>query len=147
MAGWRGPRRPFSREGAHIPALYTNKGLYSQEYPLTDAVSSRALASSMSSLLIASSTTRIHLLCCSTAHVVRSHLCSYLSVAVYKSGMKSTSLKATYHLHIAMSFQKTLQLKNGTTITIPQIGLGTWLSGSHEVEHAVRQRVRAYSHT
>jgi len=36
-----------------------------------------------------------------------------------------------------MSFQKTIQLNNG--MTIPQIGLGTWLSKPHEVENAVCQ--------
>jgi hypothetical protein len=35
-----------------------------------------------------------------------------------------------------MSLRKVLQLNND--ITIPQIGLGTWLSKPHEVENAVR---------
>src|ERR1019366_8756987 len=43
-----------------------------------------------------------------------------------------------------MSLRKTLQLQNG--ITIPQIGLGTWLSKPLEVENAVRRRVHAYAH-
>ncbi|KAH8994550.1 Aldo/keto reductase, partial [Lactarius akahatsu] len=44
-----------------------------------------------------------------------------------------------------MSFRKTLQLNNGKTI--PQIGLGTWLSGPHEVENAVVWAVEAgYRH-
>ncbi|KAH9022446.1 Aldo/keto reductase [Lactarius hengduanensis] len=44
-----------------------------------------------------------------------------------------------------MSFRKTLQLTNGKTI--PQIGLGTWLSGPHEVENAVVWAVEAgYRH-
>ncbi|KAI9465376.1 Aldo/keto reductase [Lactarius psammicola] len=44
-----------------------------------------------------------------------------------------------------MSFRKTLQLNNGKSI--PQIGLGTWLSGPHEVENAVVWAVEAgYRH-
>ncbi|KAH8980752.1 Aldo/keto reductase [Lactarius hatsudake] len=44
-----------------------------------------------------------------------------------------------------MSFRKTLQLNNGKII--PQIGLGTWLSGPHEVENAVVWAVEAgYRH-
>ncbi|KAH9039883.1 Aldo/keto reductase [Lactarius pseudohatsudake] len=44
-----------------------------------------------------------------------------------------------------MSFRKTLQLNNSKTI--PQIGLGTWLSGPHEVENAVVWAVEAgYRH-
>jgi L-glyceraldehyde reductase len=35
-----------------------------------------------------------------------------------------------------MSFGKVLALSTGNTI--PQIGLGTWLSKPHEVENAVR---------
>jgi len=44
-----------------------------------------------------------------------------------------------------MSFRKALQLNNGTTI--PQIGLGTWLSKPHEVENALVWAVEAgYRH-
>ncbi|KAI0253766.1 NADP-dependent oxidoreductase domain-containing protein [Lactifluus subvellereus] len=44
-----------------------------------------------------------------------------------------------------MSFRKALQLNNG--ITIPQIGLGTWLSKPHEVENALVWAVEAgYRH-
>jgi hypothetical protein len=44
-----------------------------------------------------------------------------------------------------MSFQKTLQLNNDKTI--PQIGLGTWLSKPHEVENSVSQCMRIYAET
>ncbi|KIY46112.1 Aldo/keto reductase [Fistulina hepatica ATCC 64428] len=44
-----------------------------------------------------------------------------------------------------MSFGKILKLS--TSAAIPQIGLGTWLSKPHEVEHAVEYAVRAgYRH-
>ncbi|KAM6502598.1 NADP-dependent oxidoreductase domain containing protein [Amanita muscaria] len=44
-----------------------------------------------------------------------------------------------------MSFGKTIPLNNGTSI--PQIGLGTWLSQPHEVENAVEYAVKAgYRH-
>jgi len=44
-----------------------------------------------------------------------------------------------------MSFGKTVTLANG--VTVPQIGLGTWLSKPHEVENAVEIAVRAgYRH-
>lgn len=42
-----------------------------------------------------------------------------------------------------MSLHKTIQLNNG--ITIPQIGLGTWLSKPREIEDAVRCRMRIYA--
>lgn len=41
-----------------------------------------------------------------------------------------------------MSFGKTPQLNSGKTI--PQIGLGTWLSEPHEVENAVCQRMHTH---
>jgi L-glyceraldehyde reductase len=42
-----------------------------------------------------------------------------------------------------MSLRKSIQLNNGTSI--PQIGLGTWLSKPHEVEQAVSRRVCVYA--
>ena len=44
-----------------------------------------------------------------------------------------------------MSFRATVQLNNGKTI--PQIGLGTWLSKTHEVENSVCQCMRINPHT
>ena len=46
------------------------------------------------------------------------------------------------YFSLDMSLRKTLQLNNG--ISIPQVGLGTWLSKPHEVEQAVSWCIYVY---
>jgi hypothetical protein len=60
--------------------------------------------------------------------------------AQYKKIIKLCTTEAIFHLappypSQIMSFGKVLQLNTGATI--PEIGLGTWLSQPNEVENAV----------